>query len=216
MKHSKSLHLPSYCDTQYTEWEFISDPFGNSYCNVLLNHSYILVSGLGYQACDIRPVPSSSHVSRGTTRGFLSQHRESLTPHPSDLHAWKFPPAGQHGEALRHLTSCPLFSCQATSWVSDTDSDMAGRCWAAFDAWSARSGFVLTAAQRAQQEPEVEDHTGPAGRHLHPEGRPAAVGESGLQHCWLVTGEKMAQIKKKHLRNVKYICMRTMSRTVTY
>lgn len=51
MKHSKSLHLPSYCDTQYTEWEFISDPFGNSYCNVLLNHSYVLVSGLGYQAC---------------------------------------------------------------------------------------------------------------------------------------------------------------------
>lgn len=65
---------------------------------------------------------------------------------------------------------------------------MAGGRRASFDTRAARSGFRLTAAQRTQQQPEVEDHTGPTGGHLHPEGRPAAVGEGGLQHCRLVAG----------------------------
>lgn len=93
-----------------------------------------------------------------------------------------WPPRGEVTWPLVRVPPAP------SQRVSDADRDVtAGRC-AAFDARAARSGFRLTAAQRAQQQPEVEDDTGPAGRHLNPEGRPAAVGEGGLQHCWFVAG----------------------------
>lgn len=43
-------------------------------------------------------------------------------------------------------------------------------------------------AEGAQQQPQVEQDAGPAGGHLHPEGRPAAMREGGLQHRVLVAG----------------------------
>ena len=43
-------------------------------------------------------------------------------------------------------------------------------------------------AEGAQQQPQVEQDAGPARAHLHPEGRPAAVCEGGLQHRVLVAG----------------------------
>lgn len=43
-------------------------------------------------------------------------------------------------------------------------------------------------AEGAKQQPQVEQDAGPARGHLHPEGRPAAVCEGGLQHRILVAG----------------------------
>lgn len=63
---------------------------------------------------------------------------------------------------------------------------MAAGRGAPLDARAARPGLGVAAAERTQQQPQVEDDAGPAGRHLHPEGGPAAVGEGGLQHRRLV------------------------------
>jgi len=74
---------------------------------------------------------------------------------------------------------------------SDGHGDVAARAGgrAALDAGAARPGLGLAAAQRAEQQPQVQQHAGPARRQLHPEGRPAAVGEGRLQHGRLVAGE---------------------------
>lgn len=47
-----------------------------------------------------------------------------------------------------------------------------------------------TEAERAQQQPQVEQDAGPARGHLHPERRPAAMCEGGLQHCALVAARR--------------------------
>lgn len=54
-------------------------------------------------------------------------------------------------------------------------------------------------AERAQQQPQVEQDAGPARGHLHPERRPAAMCEGGLQHCTLIAepvGEGHHDIKR--------------------
>lgn len=59
------------------------------------------------------------------------------------------------------------------------------------DAQGRAAALVLRGAaeaEGAQQQPQVEQDAGPAGGHLHPEGRPAAVREGGLQHRVLVAG----------------------------
>lgn len=101
-------------------------------------------------------------------------HSESLTPSASRApRPTRFAP--------------PLYGrVGASLTVSHADADVAAGCGAAFDAGAARPGLVLAAAQRAQQQPQVEDDARPTGRHLHPEGGPAAVGEGGLQHRRLV------------------------------
>lgn len=122
----------------------------------------------------------------------FSQHCESLTPDPFDPMFLKTAScrvaAGLEVTwPLVRMAPCPPASCPSAE-ASDADGDVAAGRRAAFDARAARSGLGLTAAQRAQQQPQVEDHTGPAGRHLHPEGRPAAVGEGGLQHRRFIAG----------------------------
>lgn len=79
-----------------------------------------------------------------------------------------------------------FFSALLQEGASHAHWDVTAGCRAALDAWSARPGLGLAAAQRAKQKPQVEDDAGPARRHLHPESWPAAVGEGRLQHSRLV------------------------------
>lgn len=89
---------------------------------------------------------------------------------------------------LSHPPTSPLPPLQ--QGASHADGDVTAGGGAALDARAARPGLGLAAAQRAEQQPQVEDDAGPAGRHLHPEGGPAAVGEGGLQHSRLVTAAR--------------------------
>lgn len=70
------------------------------------------------------------------------------------------------------------------------DADALWGASAAQDADGRAAAAVLGGleAEGAQQQPQVEQDAGPAGGHLHPEGRPAAVREGGLQHRVLVAG----------------------------
>lgn len=81
---------------------------------------------------------------------------------------------------------CQLLLLLLQQGASHADGDVAAGGRAALDARAARPGLGLAAAQWAEQQPQVEDDAGPARRHLHPEGGPAAVGEGRLQHGRLV------------------------------
>lgn len=100
--------------------------------------------------------------------------------------------------AIVHLPLLAVLSCspppEARLWLkghkSDADTDVTGGVgWAAFNAGTSRAVRVgATVAEWAQQQPEVEYHACPTRRHFHPERGPAAVGERGLQHRWLIAG----------------------------
>lgn len=122
-------------------------------------------------------------MSKRSADWLLSQRGESLT----SCHLLSAPYLRRRrgGGGRGHPTLPSAFrpaGFPPTEGASHADGDVAAGARAAFDARAARPGLGLTAAQRAQQQPQVEDDAGPARRHLHPEGGPAAVGEGGLQH----------------------------------
>lgn len=178
--HNVSMFTPTYCNFHIMQSESSSllIPLAIYTVSVLLNHSQVFAGGLisWCAACDIRALSSSSYSN--SALGPL------IGPSHSTVSLCPLTPGSRS-----RLTRCPHRALSYPSQsVSDDDRNVTWGSWAPFDAWAARSGFRLTAAQRAQQQPEVEDHTGPARRHLHPESRPTAVGEGSLQHCWLVAG----------------------------
>lgn len=125
----------------------------------------------------------------GRLIGRISQLRESFDPHPPP------PPVAV-------LVKSPHHHHLPNIWqsASDADGDVAAGRRAPFDARAARPGLGVAAAQGAQEQPQVEDDAGPAGRHLHPEGRPAAVGEGGLQHGRLVAAAGRFQSNQRHIQ----------------
>lgn len=169
----------------------VSDPFGNEN-RKSVPRCWLCVPTFR-PATSALPVPGPE----GATPIGSSRNAASLGLYcPSHPRGWRG--GRRRGEACRRSPPAPrpvrpsapprcrLLLLLLQQGASHADGDVAAGGRAALDARAARPGLGLAAAQWAEQQPQVEDDAGPARRHLHPEGGPAAVGEGRLQHGRLV------------------------------